>query len=78
MTIGPSLKSRNNPIRGELRNWYPVGSFYGGDVFGDNRGEIKNGTHITTSFVKQVVDRGDYFIIKTISVQWMCYKNTKK
>lgn len=73
MKIG-EWQPNENPIVGELRNWYKLDKAYAGVVYGSSI--YPTGTSITTDYVKEVLDKLDYFLIKCHNgQQWLAYKD---
>jgi hypothetical protein len=71
-------------IRGELRNWYEVHGMYAGHLYGDNLKHRKDGSYIYTGKYIELVDRGDYYILRTEErgvinyILWKDKKHTTK
>ena len=67
-------------IRGELREWIEVGMnesrYFRGRLYGDKERIIKDGSNFITGYVLVLIDRGDYFLVRTLGkMVYILYKD---
>lgn len=64
-----------NPIRGEIQQWYRIDKMISGLIYGDRFEEYKDGSKFYTAIIKEVVNRGDYYLVKTHESHYILYKD---